>query len=294
MLDTLDQPHLDSTCLTFLVLHGVFPELGYEWRPVVQTYSLETGLAGWPEATDTESISLRTPRRLPGWEPMTPKKFELMALDRGVIGPSAAGNDHGQPKRIIEPKMAAVVVSPEGFVCYWDGSHSVLVSDVERLGHSPQPLTDRSGDWSRYRLYGDQIQGPGHGGVARDEAGLGNGVTPILIHSEQLYFDSIAQFGMTMLSPIEESHNDCYGEYTPAAARFVKDQFGIDASRIDWPAANEARQINDSFSHSAPFDPIPACAALRQAVAQQAAPAAINKAFTRTAITQRSPRGPAR
>jgi hypothetical protein len=130
----------------------------------------------------------------------------------------------------------------------------------------------------------------------RDEAGVGNGVTPILVDPEQLYFDSIAKFGTTMLSPIDESRNDCYGKYTAEAAVFIKDQFGVNTSRIDWQAANESRQVNGSFSHLTPFDPASACAALRHAVTQQAAPAAINQAFARTAATrtQRSPTRPAR
>ncbi len=72
---------------------------------------------GWPAAPGTERaapISLRT-SRLSGWEPMTPEKFELMALDRGVIG-----NDDGPPERVTEPEMTAVAVSPQGFVFRWD------------------------------------------------------------------------------------------------------------------------------------------------------------------------------
>lgn len=300
MLETLGQPYLDSTCLAFLVLHGYVPQLpdanpdrgASESGRVAQTYSLETGLVGWPLAAGIGPISLRTPR-LSSWEPMTPKKFELMALDRGLIGREVPGNDNERLGHVIEPEMAAVVVSPQGFVFYWDGSHRVLVSDVGRLADSSQPLTGYKSEsqWSNYSLDEGHVQGPGHGGVARDEAGVGNGVTPILVDPEQLYFDSIAEFGMRMGSPVDESRNELFGRYMPAAAAFVKDQFGVDTSRIDWQAANTERFINDSFSHTAPFDPASACAALRHAVAQQAAPAAINKAFTRTATpqTQRSP-----
>jgi hypothetical protein len=300
MFGTLGQPYLDSTCLTFLALHGYIPQLpstnpdrgASESSRVAQTYSLETGLVEWPLTAGIGPISLRTPR-LSSWEPMTPKKFELMALDRSLIGREVPGNDNERLGRIIEPEMAAVVVSPQGFVFYWDGSRSVLVSDVGRLADSPQPLTGYKSEsqWSKYSLDRGHVQGPGHGGVARDEAGVGNGVTPILVHPGQLYFDSIAEFGMMMGSPIDESHNDCCGKYTPAAAAFVQDQFGVDASHIDWQAADKERHINGSFSHTAPFDPASACAALRHAVTQQAAPAAVSAAFTRTATTrpQRSP-----
>jgi hypothetical protein len=96
-------------------------------------------------------------------------------------------------------------------------------------------------------------------------------------------------------SPLAESGNDPCGDYTLEAAAFVNNQFGVDTNRIDWPAANKARLINDSFSHSAPFDPAAACAALRLAVVnnrvQRTTPAAIGQALSRdvAARVQRQP-----
>lgn len=99
-------------------------------------------------------------------------------------------------------------------------------------------------------------------------------------------------------SPLEESGNDPCGGYTPDAAAFVSDQFGINANGMDWPAANKARLINDSFSHSAPFDPASACAALRLAVVnnkvRQTAPAAIGQALSRNPTTRAQRQPPTR
>ncbi|MGH3521518.1 MAG: hypothetical protein ACRDU4_01515 [Mycobacterium sp.] len=120
----------------------------------------------------------------------------------------------------------------------------------------------------------------------------------MLVDPEQFDLNSFAQFGRMIGSPLAESGNDPCGDYSPAAAAFVNNEFGVDISGIDWPAANKARLINDSFSPSAPFDPASACAALRLAVVndkvQQTAPAAIGQAFSRNAATRAQRQPPTR
>ena len=78
---------------------------------------------------------------------MTAAKFELMALERGILG-----EDIAAPERITEADIVTVAVSPQGFVFHWNDSGTVSISHVSRLTDIPQPLVYTSMDaWHLYK-----------------------------------------------------------------------------------------------------------------------------------------------
>ncbi len=284
MLDTwLSQPDFDSKCLTFLVLHGSQPGVEGETvlRRVAQTYSLETGLVSWrhPSQQPHVPILLRGNSRLASWEPMTSQKFALMALDRG-----SAGEAKDMPGRVAWPQIAAVVVSPQGFVFRWEDS-SLCISDVKRLANISEPLANGQEGWNEYQItYTDKgriVVGPGFGETALDRAWVGNGEAPLPNGPDNFKVPTLAAYNNVAALPILESENDPCGDYAPEAVAFVGQQFGVDPNAVDWQAANAARFASEQFSHSAPFDPVAACSALRLAGVsskiQSTAPPAINR-----------------
>ncbi|MGH8602835.1 MAG: hypothetical protein ACREXR_08735 [Gammaproteobacteria bacterium] len=287
----LTQPYLDNRCLTFLILEGAEPGVDDEFvsRRVAQTYSLETGLVHWPDPVIRESqptVSLRENSRLSTWEPMTSSKFALMALERGI-----AGEGIETPGRITHPEMAAITVSPQGFVFCWDANEVLAVSDVGRLANVHEPMTKRGGDgWSRYVTRSREVLGPGDGHIPPDRAWVGNDRTPRPMHPEDLTVDTLAHCGMFAASLIEESGNDIFGDYSPQAAVFIQRQFGVDVNAVDCQAGNQARLISQKFSRSTPFDPVTARTALRLAVlnskVQRTAPTAITQALSQDAATR--------
>lgn len=262
---------------------------------VAQTYSLETGLVYWPGATAGGSqalVSLRANSQLAIWEPMTSSKFASMALESG-----AAGEDINIAGRVIHPEMAAVTVSPQGFVFCWDSNGGLAVSDVGRLANVHEPLAHRRDGWSRY-LPGENrtVSGPGNGRIPPDRAQVGNGRAPYPVDPEQIYVKTLAHCGIMAASSIEDSGNDILGTYTPEAAAFVKQQFGVEVNDIDWQDANQARLINEKFFHTALFDPHAARAALRLAIAnnkaRQTTPTPTSPAPPRDLIGRALPRQP--
>jgi hypothetical protein len=273
VLDTfLTQPFLNSKCLTFLVLEGGLPGMEGERTTyrVAQTYSLETGVVYWPRGGSggpQVSVSLRANSQLANWDPMTSSKFASMALESG-----AAGEDIDIAGRVIHPEIAAVTVSPQGFVFCWDSNRGLAVSDVGRLANVHEPLTRRWDGWSRYSFDENRVvSGPGDGKIPPDRAWVGNGRAPYPIDLEQIHVKTLAHCGIMTASPIEEAGNDIFGNYTPEAAVFIKRQFGVEINDIDWQAANQARLINEKFSHAALFDLHSARAALRLAIAHDKA-----------------------
>lgn len=148
---TLAQHQLNNTCLTFLILDGALPggDDDYESRHLAQTYCLETGVVAWPGLPKRRPIPLRDNTRLAEWEPMTAKRFAVIALDSGI-----AGADENVAGRIVHPKMAAVVISPSGFLMCWD-ENAIQVSDVGRLANVHQPLANRRDGWDEYYIHND-------------------------------------------------------------------------------------------------------------------------------------------
>ena len=287
----LDQRHLENKCLTFLILYGKSePETSDDDElalpHVAQTYSLDTGLVWWPDPTGREQLPPMPLRnsRLSSWEPMVLEKFELMALEKGVLG-----EDLITPSRITDATMAIIVISPEGFVFYWDHFGDVSISDVGRLADAPQPLVDTTlPTWRTYHPKDNRVIDVTDMIENRHEprpaALVGNCIAPKLRDPRDLLIDTLSDCAKQMATPLTESGNDPYGNYTPRAAEFVWQQFRVDVDSVDWHAANKARLISDSFSRSAPFDPSLACAALRLAIVnnrvKHTAPAAIDQART--------------
>lgn len=291
----LEQEHLENRCLTFLVLHGKRTDIDDEPEPirVGQTYSLETGLVGWPDPATGEQwhpLSLRN-SRLSNWEPMTAAKFELMALQRGIIG-----EDIATPGRIIKADIVTVVVSPQGFVFHWNDSGTVSISHVSQLAAIPQPLGHTPMDvWHLYKPKFNPNRVMDIGGYEEpppatlalvDESGTAHPHQrrrfPKPRNPNDLIFNSLSMAANNIESPLTQSNNYTFENYTTQAAEFVLKQFGVDVYDVDWHAANKARLISDAFYQSAPFDPTAACAALRLAIVnnrvKHTAPAAIDQA----------------
>lgn len=317
----LDQLRLNNQCLTFLVLYGARTDIDDERERfrVGQTYSLDTGMVGWSDPATGEQvapISLRDPR-LSSWEPMTGEKFELMALERGIVGEYLIA-----PGRISEADIAAVVVSPQGLVFHWDSAGTVSISDVNRLANTQQPLVHISLDaWHLYKPKFNPNQVIDIGGYEEPPPTTlalvdKSGATPNPRYRQRypkprdpkdLIFNSLDEAARNIAPLLSGSGNDTDGDYTPAAAEFVRQQFGVDVDTVDWHAANKARMISNSFSYSATFDPAAACAALRLAIVnntvKHTAPAAIDQtraaadhAFSRelaAGIQRHLPPGPA-
>lgn len=243
---------------------------------VGQTYSLETGLVGWPDLATGEQLaplSLRD-RRLSGWEPMSAEKFELMALERGIVG-----EDIIAPGRMLDASIVTVVVSPHGLVFHWDHTGTVSISDVSRLASTPQPLVHTSMDiWHIYKPKHDIVVDIG-GFEEPPPTTLAlvgkSGATPNPRSRQRfpkprdpkdLRFTCLGEAARNIAPLLIESGNPPYDDYTPAAAGFVRQRFGVDVDSVDWHAANKARLISNSFANSTPFDPASACAALRLAI----------------------------
>lgn len=256
----LDQPSLDNKCLTFLVFDDLFTDEPASSAPAV-SYSLETGQVWFrhPVSGERLVVPLRgNSARLAGWEPMTTDKLCLMATELGI-----AGDDNGAPGRVTEPELAAVVVSPAGFVLRWkDDGTQVGVSDIRRLADSRVSLTSMDGDWNEYRAIRDQVRGPGLHGQRIGQAGIGDGRNPVPGDTGLIVIDSLAGYGAAAASPVGDIGSDVNGEFVPEAADFVARNFGIDANGIDWREVNKARIISRSYSASASFDPVAACGAL--------------------------------
>lgn len=298
----LDGWYTDNKCLTFLALHGKRTDIdtdidyGPEALRVGQTYSLETGLVGWPDPETGEQrnmLSLGNSRlRSSSWEPMTGEKFELMALERGIIGDNIA-----MPERVTDTNIVTVVVSPQGFVFHWDHTATVSISHVSRLADIPQPLVSTSMDaWHLYKLtFGDPNRITDIGGSDEpppatlalvDKSGTSHPhhqwCFPKPRHPNEFIFDSLGEAAANIAPLLTGSKNYTSEDHTPAAAEFVLRQFGVDVDDVNWHAAIEARFISSAFTHSASFDPAAACAALRLAIVnnrvKHTAPAAIDQA----------------
>lgn len=286
----LSQVTLDSKCLAFLVLCG---EPGEEWgiedhsSQVGQTYSPETGIASWPNRTGADAIpplSLRSNTQLAKWEPITPEKFKLMALDCGVIG-----EDIQVPGRVVRPTLTAVAVTPPGFVFRWEHASRLWVSDVRRLAELKNPLADRwNGAWSRYTERADPGTIDPHTGSAL----IGDGAMPTPFHREHFMVNSLAECANTAGTLVHElGYNPAIADYTPETVAFIQTQFGVNVSGIkDWHDANRHRMINSLFGHTASFDHTAACTALRLAVdrsrRQQRIPNQLAKALPKVAKRQ--------
>lgn len=242
---------------------------GRDCAPAIRPlpYRIVWRLGAWggchPLSGERLSVLLRDKPKLAGWEPMTPDKLSLMALEWGV-----AGDDNGLPWRVTEPWLSAVVVSPDGFVFQWhdDGTH-LGVSDVRRLAGVDSSLSVMRGDWDEYSIVGNEVHGPGLRGTPARQAQVGNGTNPLPSDKNLVLVDSLADCGAAAAPPIGDAGSRVEGEFAPEAAEFVAQQFGVDVARIDWDKANKHRVISHSFSGSAPFDPVAACAALRLALA---------------------------
>ena len=86
-----------------------------------------------------------------------------------------AGENPSPRRGVIEPEMAAVVVSPQGFVFRWGDTSGVSVSDVRRLAASEQPLVNTWNTmWSRYSDNDAPVSGPGLGELPPDKLWVGN------------------------------------------------------------------------------------------------------------------------
>lgn len=291
-----DQLHLNDKCLTFLALYGRRTDIADESERlrVGQTYSLETGLVGWPDPVTGQQLAPLSlgNSRLSGWEPMSAEKFELMALERGIIG-----EDIIAPGRMLDASIVTVVVSPQGLVFHWDHSGTVSISHVSQLATIPQPLVHTSMEaWHIYKPKHDIVvdiggyEGPPPTTLALvDKSGRTPNPRsrprfPKPRDPRDLRFTHLGEAARNIAPLLIESNNYTFEDYTPAAAEFVQQQFGVDVDNVDWHAANKARLISNSFAHSTPFDPAAACSALRLAIVnntvKHTASAAIDHART--------------
>lgn len=279
------QTDRQNRCLTFLVMDGAVVEpgqgdgsvrRGVDERPGLGrpalTYSLDTGVVRWRDPSTGEyppPIALRSNTRLAQWEPMTRDKFELIALELGVLD-----GDDSSPTPTEDLGIAALVVSPEGHIFGWDRS-GLAVSDVRRLSALGQrPLIDpihHRGQWAD--------------GATR--ALVGSGMIPQLADDLGFGLDGpdLPDYAHEAMIMLAESGNRDTGLYTPDAAQFIADQFGVDAHTVDWAAANKARLINASFAEIAPFDPISATQALRLAAGNSTRPELSPARVQRTTMT---------
>jgi hypothetical protein len=227
---------------------------------------------------------------------MTAKRFAIIALDSGI-----AGADENVAGRIVHPEMAAVVISPSGFLMCWD-ENAIQVSDVGRLANVHQPLANRKDGWDEYYIHNDPEKGAtvvgwGFQGSPEPRGWVGNGHTPRPEGLSDFNVQTLADCNRMAISPIDLSENDAYGTYTPQAAEFVRHHLGLDPNTVDWQAANAARIVNAQYATTAPFTPAPARAALRQALTRTAPTQPASGRLTRrtparTQITRRLPRRP--
>lgn len=230
---------------------------------VGQTYSPETGIVSWPNRTGPDAVpplSLRSTSQLAQWEPMTPEKFKLMALDRGVIG-----EEVHVPGRVVRPDLVAVAVTPPGFVFRWEQGGGLWISDVRRLAKLENPLANTvNGAWSRYTGSVDPEDVDPHAGSAQ----IGDGTMPFPIDGGHLAVTSLMDCVNVAGTLVNEVGYDFeVANYTPEAAAFVEQQLGVNVGDIkDWHEANRHRMLNSLFGHTAPFDHTAACTALRLAV----------------------------
>lgn len=266
---------LRNGCLSFFVLDGHLMTEAQESverapgdKQPALTYSLETGRVCFRNPTDGSRsfVDLRAGSRLLAWEPMTPEKFELMAIELGIVGHP----DAETPLAIFEPDIAAITVSPDGHVFHRDRSdYTMCVSDVLRLSDSPAPLWQTAGpQWSKYSYEEDvPVSKYGEPVAAR----VGSGIIPV---PDRDHFQavSLAECSAWALVPLEETDNRTVGPYSDEAAAFVRDNFGVDTAAVKSREAAKARYIGNFMTHDLPpFDPIPACGALRLA-SQNATP----------------------
>jgi hypothetical protein len=248
----LDQVALNSKCLPFLVLCG---EHGEEWDiedrsdQVGQTYSPDTGIVGWPNRIGPDAIppiSLRSNSQLAKWEPLAPKKFNIMALDQGVIG-----EDIQVPGRVVEPYLAAVAVTPPGFVFRWEHPRGLWISDVRRLAELKHPLANTSNSsWSKYKSTVGARDIDPHAGSAH----IGDGTMPAPVNAENLSPSSLAQCSSIAGALIHNiGYDPSLANYTPEVKAFIQQQFGVNVDHIgDWHEAIRHRTLNRLLGGTAP------------------------------------------
>jgi hypothetical protein len=201
-LAQFDSRYLRNHCLTFLIVGSPFSEHetgSVSPVPAALSYSLETGCLWWrhPIGGDRVAVSLRDSARLAeAWEPMTEDKLSVASLELGVVG------DEDLPYPVVDPKLAAVVVSPEGFVARWHNLDNFDVSDIGRLATSGRSLISSAADWDRYRL---SSIGDAHAqGQRLGAAMVGNGRTPVP-DEWKMHAPTLGECAAMMAAPIEES-----------------------------------------------------------------------------------------
>jgi hypothetical protein len=272
-LFALSQDDLDCKCLSFFELTGVpaHAEGDDMSRGVGLTYNLETGILRWLKADAQRwgQLSLRD-GRLAAWEPMTPEKMVLIAIDIGIASNFHVPVDY--PGRFEAPEVSAVTVNPDGVVFYRDSDDKLSISDARRLTGGPRAVLEAggtsaildTGEWAHFLLSPKgKITAVG---LQALEAG-GRILAP----------NDPRNFGFTSLGNCSWQAGTLIGSYrpfSPEAAAYVVQRFGVDPHQIDrtgWISANKARLLSASFTNSTPFDPHAAIAALRIAVASEAA-----------------------
>jgi hypothetical protein len=195
-----------------------------------------------------------------------------------------------------------VVVSPEGFVFHWDDSAAgdtptVSISHVSQLADVPQPLVYTSMDaWHLYKpkldpdylcdIGGYEEPPPATVTLVDDSGAIPRPHPwqrfPRPRYPKELIFDTLSEAATNIAPVLLDSKNYTSRDYAPAAAEFVLRHFGVDVDNVDWHDANKARLKSKAFTHSTPFDPDAACAALRLAIVnnkvKHTAPTAIDQA----------------
>src|SRR5262245_1951377 len=109
-----DQGTFDSRCLSFFVLTNKWRDLGFSYwleGGSIQHFGTSAGRADPIYLRDNKQLRLQDREPLESWEPMTPSKMGLIALQLHVVGDTRTA-----PWAPSEPFLTAMTISPQGFV----------------------------------------------------------------------------------------------------------------------------------------------------------------------------------
>jgi hypothetical protein len=254
------------------VLTNKEPALGFSYwleGGSIQHFGTSAGRANPIYLRDNKQLRLNDREPLESWEPMTPTKMGLIALKLHVVGDARTA-----PWAPSEPSLAAVTISPQGFV-FKGIDNDIYVSDVRTLATSEDPFDDDD-RWTLYSLNEDtgEIQAPR---AQPPAVPIGGGVLPVP-EKDLWNFEagSLTAFGENVVLPLERAGNDVTAEMTDETKSFVYHHLGVDISRVDWEAAQIARLINAEYGNPAktanvaPFSPQKALRALQNAITTNA------------------------
>jgi hypothetical protein len=272
----LSQGELDNKCLSFFEVTGIPSYVHGDdlSRAVGLTYNLETSVLRWLKADgQTWGQLLLRSGRLATWEPLTPEKIGLIAINLGVIS-----NFHvpvNYPGRFENPEVSAVTISPDGVVFYRETDDKLSISDITRLAGGAHAIIDAggtsaildTGEWTHFQLSPrGKITSSGP-----DRVAVGNGQLPNPTQPSHFGFTSLANCSQQMRTRLEDSGHNPFHPFTAEATAYVVERFGVDPHDIDhtgWTSANTARR---SFTVNKTFDLDASITALRMAIASQEA-----------------------